>query len=46
VIAITDGVVRIPSLLGITAGCPPSSTANAELVVPKSIPIILAMLDA
>jgi hypothetical protein len=33
-----DGVVRMPSALGITTGSPPSITAMHELVVPKSIP--------
>src|SRR6266436_985966 len=41
VIATTDGVVRPPSWLGITTGSPPCITATTELVVPKSIPIIL-----
>src|SRR5882762_6200349 len=39
--ATTEGVVRPPSELGITTGSPPSMTATTELVVPKSIPIIL-----
>ena len=42
--ATTDGVVRPPSAFSSTAGSPPSSTAIAELVVPRSIPIVLAML--
>src|SRR5271165_2844178 len=37
----TEGVVRPPSSLGMTLGSPPSITATTELVVPKSIPIIL-----
>src|SRR6266853_3150627 len=41
VIATTEGVVRPPSWLGITTGSPPCITATTELVVPKSIPIIL-----
>src|SRR6266571_91880 len=41
VMATTDGVVRAPSWLGITTGSPPCITATTELVVPKSIPIIL-----
>src|SRR6266481_973438 len=41
VIATTDGVVRPPSWLGITTGSPPCITATTELVVPRSIPIIL-----
>src|SRR5271156_3973260 len=40
----TDGVVRPPSSLGITLGSPPSITATQELVVPRSIPIILAII--
>ena len=39
--ATTDGVVRAPSWLTMTAGCPPSMTATTELVVPRSIPITL-----
>ncbi len=31
----------VPSALGITAGLPPSITEAAELLVPRSIPIIL-----
>ena len=38
--ATIDGVVLLPSLLGITTGSLPSITATHELVVPKSIPII------
>ena len=41
----TEGVVRFPSALGITTGSFPSITETQELVVPKSIPIILLMLD-
>ena len=41
--ATTDGVVRLPSWLAITVGCPPSITATTEFVVPKSIPIIFPM---
>src|ERR1700687_2174986 len=41
VMATTDGVVRAPSWLGITTGSPPCITATTELVVPRSIPIIL-----
>src|SRR5260370_30675846 len=37
----TEGVVRPPSSLAMTFGSPPSITATQELVVPKSIPIIL-----
>jgi hypothetical protein len=43
--ATMDGVVRLPSLLGITTGSFPSITATQELVVPKSIPIILLMMN-
>ena len=39
--AITDGVVLFPSALGITTASLPSITETQELVVPKSIPIIL-----
>src|SRR6201996_5924300 len=42
--ATTEGVVRPPSSLGITFGSPPSITATTELVVPRSIPIIFAMV--
>ena len=41
--ATTDGVVRAPSALGMTAGSPASSTATTELVVPRSIPTALDM---
>ena len=33
--ATTDGVVRLPSALGMTTASPPSMTATQELVVPK-----------
>jgi hypothetical protein len=36
-----EGVVRLPSELGITLGSPASMTAMHELLVPKSIPNIL-----
>src|SRR3954454_5185979 len=39
--ATTDGVVRPPSALGMTTGSPPSITATTELVVPRSMPMIL-----
>ena len=42
--AITEGVVRFPSAFGITTGSFPSMTETQELVVPKSIPIILLIL--
>src|SRR2546425_11372206 len=41
--ATTDGVVRLPSALGMTTGSPASSTETTELVVPRSIPTALAM---
>src|ERR1700712_5402408 len=39
--ATTDGVVRPPSLFSMTVGSPPSRTAMHELVVPRSMPMIL-----
>src|SRR5689334_19333985 len=42
--ATTDGVRRDPSWLGMTFGSPPSITATTLLVVPRSIPIVLAMV--
>ena len=42
--ATTDGVVRPPSAFSITDGSPPSSTAMHELVVPRSIPIVLPIV--
>ena len=39
--ATIEGVVRFPSEFGITLGSPASITAMHELLVPKSIPIIL-----
>ena len=39
----TDGVMRLPSGLVMTTGSPPSITATTELVVPRSIPMILLM---
>src|SRR5487761_51323 len=41
VIPTTDGVVRAPSWLGMTADSPPCITATTEFVVPRSIPMIL-----
>src|ERR1700758_2421758 len=41
--ATTDGVVRPPSVFSITVGSPPSSTAMHELVVPRSMPMVLPM---
>ena len=43
--AITDGVVLLPSALGITTGSLPSITETHEFVVPKSIPIILLIIQ-
>ena len=36
-----EGVVRSPSAFSNTFATPPSNTATHELVVPKSIPMIL-----
>src|SRR5919112_2954398 len=41
--ATTDGVVRAPSAFSTTVGSPPSKTAMHEFVVPRSIPMVLAM---
>src|SRR3990170_3981878 len=41
--ATTDGVIRPPSALLMTCGSPPSMTATTELVVPRSMPMILPM---
>ena len=41
--ATTDGVVRPPSAFGMTDGSPPSITAMAEFVVPRSIPSTFAI---
>jgi hypothetical protein len=41
--ATTEGVVRLPSEFSNTTGSPPSITAMQELVVPRSIPITLAI---
>ena len=43
VYATIDGVVLPPSLFSITFAWSPSIIARQELVVPKSIPIILAI---
>src|SRR5207244_2911412 len=40
----TDGVKRLPSLLMITVGLPPSITATTEFVVPRSMPTAFAIL--
>src|SRR5712671_5772749 len=42
----TDGVRRLPSLLIITVGLPPSMTATTEFVVPRSIPIAFAITNS
>ena len=42
--ATTEGVVRAPSALGMTAGSPASSTETTELVVPRSMPTALDMV--
>src|SRR5881409_3007218 len=44
VVAVTEGVVRPPSALGMTTGSPPSMTATTELVVPRSIPMIFSAI--
>src|ERR1700755_2291566 len=44
--ATTDGVVRAPSAFSITVGSPPSRTAMHELVVPRSIPMVLPIASA
>src|SRR5262245_35379079 len=41
--ATTDGVKRLPSLLIMTVGLPPSITATTEFVVPRSIPTAFAI---
>src|SRR3974390_2350785 len=41
--ATTEGVVRLPSTLGMTLGSPPSIMATQELVVPKSMPMTFDM---
>src|SRR5207244_11619732 len=41
--ATIDGVVRAPSAFSMTLGVAPSMTATQELVVPRSIPITLAI---
>ena len=42
--ATTEGVVRAPSEFSSTTGSPPSMTAMHELVVPRSMPSILAII--
>src|SRR6476661_4847208 len=41
--ATTEGVVRPPSAFAMMVGSPPSRTATAELVVPRSMPTARAM---
>src|SRR6266704_1003162 len=43
-IATIEGVVRAPSAFSIILGAPTSITATAEFVVPKSIPMIFAII--
>src|SRR5260370_5443953 len=43
--ATREGVVRAPSAFSINLGVVPSMTATQELVVPRSIPIALAMTN-
>ena len=42
--ATTDGVVRWPSTFGMTTASVPSITATQELVVPRSMPMILLIV--
>ena len=42
--ATMEGVVRAPSAFSMTLGLPPSITATQLLVVPRSIPITLAIV--
>src|SRR5690242_1082321 len=44
--ATIDGVVRAPSAFSMTLGAEPSITATQELVVPRSMPITLAILSS
>src|ERR1017187_2354449 len=41
----TDGVNRCPSASAITSGMPESTVATSELVVPRSMPTILLMVQ-
>src|SRR3954471_22385107 len=43
--ATTEGVVRAPSAFSMTVGSPPSSTAMHEFVVPRSMPMVLAIME-
>ncbi len=40
-----EGVVRSPSEFSMTRALPPSMIATHELVVPRSMPMILPMMD-
>src|SRR5580765_2886121 len=42
--ATTDGTVRPPSAEAMTVGSPPSMTATTLFVVPRSMPMILAIV--
>ena len=44
--ATTDGVVRLPSALAMTTGEPPSMIATTELVVPRSMPTVFAIVKS
>src|SRR5512135_2761677 len=44
VIATIEGVVLLPSWLGMTTGSPPCTTETQELVVPRSMPIAFPIL--
>src|SRR5437868_4474971 len=44
--ATTEGVVRAPSAFSITFGVLPSMMATHELVVPRSMPMILLMIES
>ena len=44
--ATTDGVVRAPSALGMTTGSPASRNETTELVVPRSMPTALGMVES
>jgi ABC-type amino acid transport system permease subunit len=41
-----EGVVRAPSEFSMTLGVLPSKTATQLLVVPRSMPIILPMINS
>ena len=44
--ATIEGVVRAPSAFSITLGSEPSMMATHELVVPRSMPMILPMVSS